>query len=151
MKGYTENKTVILGDALSVFRLTNDVKKWADLFSEYKVVDILEDKGNLIVFQLTTFDGKSWLSERKIDEQKMLATARRIRPMFPFTEMYITWKYEKLPNNIGVIMTWIQEFDVDPKCGHEVYDMESYINRSTRKQMKSVKNKVECLLNEKNK
>lgn len=149
MKGYTENNIVVLGNPNEIFDLTNDVKQWSELFDEYEKVDVLRHENNVIVFKLTTGTGKSWISERKVNRTSMMANAKRIEPLFPFKEMSITWKYEELPQEIGVIMTWIQEFEVDPKCSHDVYDMESYLNRTTRHEMKSVKQNVERILHEK--
>lgn len=146
MKGYTENNIVILGDPTEIFDLTNDVERWNDLFDEYENIDVLKKEDNFIVFKLTTKERKSWISERRTDRDKMEVKARRIEPLFPFKRMFITWKYEKMPHNLGVVMTWIQEFDVDPECNHDVYDMESYLNRMTRHEMKMVKQKVESIL-----
>lgn len=149
MNGYTENSIVVYGKPMEIFKLTNEIKKWPELFTEYKEVEVLNIAENIVTFKLTTLEGNSWVSERKIDEEHMLATAKRLYPMFPFKETYITWQYEELPQDLGVVMTWIQEFDVDPQCGHDIYDMESYLNRTTRTQMKAVKRKVESILNEK--
>jgi len=149
MKGYIENNIVVLGDVKEIFQLTNDIERWPELFTEYENVQILERNDKGILFKLTTIDGKSWTSRRVTKEQLMVAEAFRIHPKFPFLDMNIIWKYEKLPQNIGVVMTWIQKFDVDPGCGHDIYDMESYLNRSSRKQMKAVKQNVERLLNDK--
>jgi aromatase len=147
MRGYVENSIVILGDAESIFKLTNNIERWPDLFSEYKKVKIIENRGNEILFELETVNGKKWQSKRTVDCVSMSAKAERVNLKTPFVDMQIRWEYEKLPKNIGVIMTWIQEFIVEPNCGHDTYDMESYLNKSSQKQMKVVKHNVESVLN----
>lgn len=148
MKGYVENSVVILGDSIKIFDLTNTLERWKELFTEYNSVEIIEKSDNEILFMLTTNNGKSWTSKRYINKEKMTVNAVRINPLFPFKEMNIFWKYEQLPQNVGVIMTWIQEFEVDPLCQHDTYDMESYLNRATREQMRAVKANVERILYE---
>ncbi len=148
MSGYTENNIIIIGEPEKIFDLTNNIERWPELFTEYKEAKILEKNKSEILFKLTTKDGKNWMSKRSIDSTKMEANAKRIEPMFPFKKMDIKWKYEKLPQDLGIIMTWIQDFEVDPLCKHDTYDMESYLNRTSRIQMKEVKLNVERILNE---
>lgn len=143
MVGYTENSKVILGDADKIFEITNDVEHWTDLFTEYKSVKVLEKKENTITFELTTIEGKSWKSIRTFNKQEMQVEAHRLVEKPPFKYMNIKWIYEVLPNNCGVNLTWIQEFEITDDCPHDIYDMESYLNRTTRKQMQAVKNNVE--------
>jgi aromatase len=153
MSGYTENSIVILRNIVEVFDLTNQIEKWPSLFTEYKSTEIIERKDDYIKFKLTMKpddkgNEKSWVSERTIDRENFVATANRLDPLFPFTKMKILWKYEELPKQVGVIMTWIQEFDVDPGFKFDVYNMESFLNRSTRIQMKAVRDAVEKQLKE---
>lgn len=148
MSGYTENKILILKDFDNVFDLTNRVELWPKLFTEYKSIEVLEKNKNEILFRLITYSingnpERSWISRRIINKQDAIATAQRLSPTFPFSHMNIRWEYEKLPSDTAVLMTWIQEFDVDSKCKLSVQEMESYINKSTREQMKSVKLAVE--------
>ena len=151
MTGYTQNSILVYGDPEKIFDITNDVSNWANIFTEYEDVDILEKKGDYVKFLLKTRldeNGKSkqWISERTVDRRNLTVRAKRLDPAFPFIYMNINWEYEVLPHNSGVLMTWIQDFEVDPNCQHDTYDMESYLNRSTRAQMKAVKNSVEKLL-----
>lgn len=148
MPGYTENRIVIFGDYEQIFELTNKIEVWPKLFTEYKDAQVISQKDNEIKFRLTTFaEGqrpeRSWVSRRKLFKSEGYAEAERLDPLFPFKYMKIRWEYERLPNNIGVIMTWIQEFDVADDCKFSVTEMESFLNHNTHKQIKSVKNNVE--------
>lgn len=148
MKGYTENRVVVFRDYDHVFDLTNDIEQWPNLFTEYKDAKVLSREGDEITFQLTTFaDGqkpsRTWVSKRRLDKDNKLAIAHRIDPLFPFSYMNIRWEYEILPSDTGVIMTWIQEFDVADDCKFTLAEMESFLNRNTHKQMQAVKSAVE--------
>ncbi|PRX23130.1 aromatase [Orenia metallireducens] len=148
MKGYTENSIIVEGNVKKIFNLSNNISKWPQLFTEYEKVDILEEKDGYIKFRLTKFPNqkgevKSWVSERYIDKDNLTAKAKRLDPLYPFTYMHINWKYEVLPQNTGVLMKWIQEFELDEKCSWSSYRMESYLNHSTRIQMKAVKEAIE--------
>lgn len=153
MSGYTENKIVIYRDYNHVFDLSNRVDLWPRLFTEYETSEVLIQKDNYVKFRLTTFPeadraSRSWISERKIKKQEALAEATRLDPIFPFSYMRIRWEYEKLPNDIGVVMTWIQDFDVHPDCKVSVEKMESFLNNNTRIQMNSVKKNIESWVGE---
>lgn len=148
MPGYTENRVLIYRDYDHVFDLTNNISLWPQLFTEYKTARVLEEKGNYIKFELTTFatenkPSKTWVSERFLDKINHSATAERLTPKFPFSYMKIRWEYEVIEKTPAVLMTWIQEFDIDPACPFSVEQMESYLNKNTYQQIKSVKNKVE--------
>ena len=86
---------------------------------------------------------KSWVSKRWIDPVAKSARAERIDPLYPFAYMKIQWTYERLPQDIGTVMTWIQQFKVAPKCPWSQAEMESYLNCNTRIQMKAVKQAIE--------
>lgn len=149
MAGYTENRIVVLRDPELVFELTNRIELWPRLFTEYERAEVLESDGREVRFRLTTFaDGKrpsrSWVSRRVIDRARWRADAERLESGVPFSSMKITWLYEPLPGDVGVVMTWIQEFEVHPDCPWSTEQMESFLNRNTRVQMRSVKEKVEA-------
>lgn len=148
MAGYTENRIVVFRDFDHVFDLSNRIDLWPKLFSEYKDAKVLEQHGNVIKFQLTTYPegekpSRTWVSERVIDKVNRVALAERLEPKFPFEYMKIRWEYEPLPNNIGVIMTWIQEFNVHKDCKFSNELMESFLNKATYKQIKLVKKNIE--------
>ena len=151
MKGYTENSVIIFRNIDEVFDITNKIEIWPDLFTEYEKTEVIEKKDNYIKFRLTTYANeegkvKSWVSERKLDKKNYQVFAKRLEPLYPFSTMEIKWIYEPLPQNIGVNMVWIQEFEVDENSPFDVYNMESYLNKSSRTQMKAVKLAVEEIL-----
>jgi aromatase len=149
MTGYTENSIVILRDFDTVFDLTNTIELWPQLFTEYQKVEVLEHKGNEIVFSLTTYPegerpSRTWVSRRIIDKPGRQATAERIEKAFPFKDMKIHWTYEELPKGVGVVMTWMQTFEVHDACKWTNEQMESFLNKNTRTQMQAIKQKVEA-------
>ena len=148
MPGYTEISIVVLRDFDTVFDLTNTIELWPQLFTEYEKAEVLERKGNEVLFRLTTYPengqpSSSWVSRRLIDKPGRQATAERVEKAFPFEEMKIYWTYEELPQGVGVIMTWIQKFK--PAEGAWPSEkIESFLNRNTRTQMRAIKEKVEA-------
>jgi hypothetical protein len=66
-----------------VWRVTNEVRDWPRLFTEYASAEVTEQEPGRIVFRLTTRpdeDGKvySWVSERRPDSVTHTVRARRI-------------------------------------------------------------------------
>lgn len=148
MPGITENNIVVLRDFDTVFDLTNRVELWTELFTEYEEATVLSRSGNELTFRLKTFPegerpSRTWVSKRLVDKKNRRAEAERIDPTFPFAHMRIRWTYEPLPGDVGTVMTWTQEFEVHPECPYSNEQMESFLNRNTRVQMKHVKAKVE--------
>jgi aromatase len=148
MPGYTENSIVILRDFDTVFDLTNQIELWTQLFTEYEKAEVLERNGSEVVFSLTTFPegdrpARTWVSRRVIDKLGRQATAERIEAAFPFKEMKIHWTYEPLPGDVGVVMTWIQKFEIHEDCQWSSEKMESFLNRNTRTQMRAIRERVE--------
>lgn len=148
MSGYTENKILILKDFDYVFDLTNQIEAWPKLFTEYQSSEVLEKTDDEILFRLTTFasedrPSRTWISKRWPKKQEGIVTAQRLSPTFPFAHMNIRWEYERLPSDQSVLMTWVQEFEVHPECKFSTTEMESFLNRNTREQMRAVKKAVE--------
>ena len=108
----------IKGDIDQIFTISNDIARWPELFAEYSEAKILSfeqyERFARIDFQLTNAQGESWRSWRILDYKEHVAIAQRGAPMFPFAYMHLTWTYQT--NEEGVVMTWIQDFDVDPKA-----------------------------------
>jgi aromatase len=106
----------VAGDPDQIFVITNDIAQWPHLFHEYNGAKILsfERSGRFarIEFELTNQDGATWQSWRILDYQKREAVAQRSNPKFPFRYMHLTWTYQ--PQDNGVLMTWIQDFEIDP-------------------------------------
>lgn len=108
----------IRGDADQIFAITNDIARWPQLFKEYSHARILSSHRDgrfaRLEFELTNEEGQTWQSWRILDFQERVAIAQRGTPKFPFLYMHLTWSYE--PVEGGVRMTWIQDFEMDPKA-----------------------------------
>ncbi len=108
----------IHGDADQIFAITNDIARWPELFKEYSQARVLSTQRDgrfaKIEFELTNAEGETWQSWRILDFQERMAIAQRGTPKFPFLYMHLTWLYK--PIDGGVIMTWIQDFEMDPQA-----------------------------------
>lgn len=113
-----QSSIVIRGDADKIFAITNDIARWPELFHEYSQAKVLSfdrfDRFAKVVFQLTNAEGETWQSWRILDFQERMAIATRGTPKFPFLYMHLTWTYESVED--GVRMTWLQDFEMDPKA-----------------------------------
>jgi aromatase len=109
---------VINGDPDKIFAISNDIARWPELFKEYRGAKILslqhDGRFARIEFELTNEEGEVWQSWRILDYQKREAIAQRGTPKYPFHYMHLTWTYE--PGEDGVLMTWTQAFEMDPKA-----------------------------------
>jgi aromatase len=140
-----ENTVVIAAPFDTVWTMTNDVPSWPDLFTEYAAAEVLERRGDAVVFRLTTVpdpDGAvwSWVSERVPDRAARTVRAHRIETG-PFEFMDITWTYAQTP--AGVELRWRQEFAM--KAGFRFDDdhMKARLDATTKVQMAHVKDVVE--------
>ncbi len=104
---------------------------------------MLERKGNEITFRLTDEDGKSWVSKRWLYKDLKFAYAQRWDPLFPFNYMKIVWFYTETPE--GIKMTWIQDFEMDPKfTKFTAEQIEGFINKHSQDNMKIFKKVIEA-------
>jgi aromatase len=141
----TDNSIWISAPFEMVWDITNDVESWPKLFTEYAEAEILEHKGNTVVFRLSMHpdeNGKiwSWVSERTMDPAAHLVKARRVETG-PFEFMNIEWYYE--PADGGTRMRWVQEFTMKANAPANDAQMEVHINNNTQKQMAIIKEKIE--------
>ena len=108
----------IAGDPDQIFAITNDITRWPELFQEYRGARVLsyqrDGRFARIDFELTNEEGETWQSWRVLDFQERVAIAQRGTPKFPFLYMHLTWTYQ--PVNGGVLMTWVQDFEMDPNA-----------------------------------
>lgn len=99
--------------------MTNDIDSWRTLFNEYGHSEVIkrEEAGRFtkLVFRLKNLEGSEWQSWRILDHEQLIAVAERDEPLFPFIYMHLKWTYELL--NGGTLMTWTQDFEVDPALG----------------------------------
>ena len=99
-------------------------------------------KGYEITFRLTDEDGKSWVSKRWLYKDLKFAYAQRHEPLFPFLYMKIVWYYYEQAD--GIKMTWIQDFEMDPKFTKFTADqIEGFVNEHSQHNMKIFKKVIE--------
>lgn len=144
----TDNAVEIRAPLDVVWERMNDVESWPSLFTEYASAEVLERRGDTIVFRLTThpdpeYDGQvwSWVSERAVDRESHTVKAHRIETG-PFEYMNIEWYFE--PTDDGTRMRWVQEFSMKPTAPATNEEAEQYINRNTKEQMAAIREKLEA-------
>ena len=141
--GHTRNSIVINAPYDLVFDISNHIERWTELFGdEYVKADVLSRKDNRIEFRLTDKDGNSWTSFRLLFKEHKFAYAQKNEPTFPFKYMKIIWLYT--PVEEGVLMTWIQDFETDPKF--EKFTDEQivgFVNEHSQHNMKIFKTVIE--------
>jgi aromatase len=143
----TDNFIVIDAPLDEVWRITNDVPNWPNLFTEYATAEILEQNADTIRFRLTMHpdaQGKvwSWVSERTVDARNHTVKARRVETG-PFEFMNIEWYYQPVEGGSGTKMRWVQEFTMKPGAPANDEQMEQYINNNTKTQMAIIKERIE--------
>ncbi len=141
----TDNSILIEAPLETVWKATNDVENWPNLFTEYAEAKILERKGNAVVFRLTMHadeNGKvwSWVSERTPDPTTHTVKAHRVETG-PFEFMNIEWYYQEVDG--GTRMRWVQEFTMKPTAPVNDVQMEKHLNTNTQKQMTVIKQRIE--------
>ena len=140
--GHTVNSVLIKAPYGLIFDISNQIERWTELFGdEYVKAEVLKKEGNEITFRLTDDEGKSWVSKRWLYKDLKYAYASRHEPMFPFKYMKIIWLYHEAPE--GVLMTWIQHFEMDPKAKFNDEQVEGFINEHSQHNMKIFKEVIE--------
>ncbi|SCG67652.1 SRPBCC family protein [Micromonospora inositola] len=145
--GHTENSVVIDAPLPLVWRVTNDVARWTELFTEYAVAEILEQDGDTVRFRLTMHPDEngvswSWVSERTADPATRQVRAHRVETG-PFEYMRIHWRYDEVPD--GTRMTWVQDFAMKPTAPVDNAGMTERINANSRVQLAVIKERIERL------
>ena len=141
--GHTVNSIIINAPYELIFDISNRIERWTELFGdEYVKAEVLERKGNEITFRLTDDENKSWVSKRWLFKELKFAYAQRWEPMFPFQYMKIVWFYHDTGE--GVKMTWIQDFEMDPKfTKFTAEQIEGFINEHSQHNLKIFKKVIE--------
>lgn len=148
--GHTRNSIVINAPYDKVFDISNTIERWTSLFGkEYAKAEVLERKGNEITFRLTDDENRSWVSKRWLFKDQYFAYASRHEPMFPFKYMKIIWLYTPTPE--GILLTWIQDFEMDPKAKFNDTQVEGFINKHSVDNLKIFKDVIEKESKEKKK
>jgi aromatase len=145
VSGHTDNSIWIDADIETVWTLTNDLKSWPTLFTEYAAVDIIEARDNTFKFRLTMHpdeNGKvwSWVSERTLDPVNHQVRAYRVETG-PFEFMHIEWTY--VPESTGTRMRWVQDFRMKPAAPVDTEQMTARINTNSPREMAAIRAKVE--------
>lgn len=144
--GHTDNAVVIAAPRDVVWDITNDLEGWAELFSEYAEVEVIERSGPTVTFRLTMHpdeDGTrwSWVSQRTADRASWTVRAHRVETG-PFESMCIQWDYAEVPD--GTRMRWVQDFAMRPEAPVDTAGMTEIINARSRDQMALIKDRIEA-------
>jgi aromatase len=82
----------------------------------------------------------SWVSERIADPAARAVLAYRVEPG-PFRFMHIRWTYDEVDG--GVLMRWVQEFEMRPGLPVDDAAMAKNINTNSPVQLAEIKAKLE--------
>jgi len=146
MAGHTCNSIIINAPYEKVFDISNDIPRWTELFGgEYQKAEVVEKIDNKITFRLTDDEGKSWVSWRLLFKDKYFTYAERQEPKFPFKYMKIVWLYTPKPE--GVELIWIQHFEMDEKAKFNDEQVEGFINKHSKDNLKIFKDSIEKAAN----
>lgn len=140
--GHTCNSIIIDAPYNLVFDISNDIPRWTELFgTEYKKAEVAKREGNKITFRLTDDEDNSWQSWRLLFKDNYFAYAEREEPKFPFKYMKIVWFYT--PKPAGIELTWIQHFEMDDKAKFNDEQVEGFINKHSKDNLKIFKDVIE--------
>jgi aromatase len=149
-EGHTDNVVLIDADLDLVWSVTNDVRGWPELFTEYASAEILAEDGNTVRFRLTMHPDAngtvwSWVSERTMDVAARRVTARRVEPG-PFEYMNLEWTYAA--EGPRTRMRWVQDFRMRPDAPVDTATMTDRIDANSKIQMGLIRQKIEVLAQE---
>lgn len=140
--GHTCNSIIINAPYELIFDISNDIPRWTELFgTEYKKAEVVKKEANKITFRLTDDEDKSWVSWRLLFKDNYFAYAERQEPKFPFKYMKIIWLYTPKPS--GIELTWIQHFEMDDKAKFTDEQVEGFINKHSKENLKIFKEVIE--------
>jgi aromatase len=145
--GYTRNTVLIHAPLEDVFTLTNNVRSWPDLFTEYAASEVLEEQENSVTFRLTTHPDESgtqwsWISTRWTDAERKSTRSERDPSNGPFQQMTIRWWYDSV-STTDTIMTWEQEFTMKPGAPIDDAHATNHLNTQTKIQQRVIKERIE--------
>jgi len=144
--GHTANSVLINAPYDQVFDISNDIERWTELFGgEYKEAKILSREGNKLTFKLTDDEDRSWQSFRLLFKENYFAYAQKLPPEFPFKYMKIIWLYTPKPD--GILMTWIQDFEMDDKAKFSDEQVVGLINKHSQENLQIFKKNIEAEAN----
>ncbi|MGW8957045.1 SRPBCC family protein [Paenibacillus sp. NPDC055715] len=143
-----QNSIKINASPEHVYEITNNINRWTELFEDYKISSIVskEDCGRFtkMVFQLGYSEKNTWTSWRILDREQLVAIAERIDPLFPFAYMHLKWTYDHILE--GTLMTWIQDFEMDPDYSETISVVLNRMGDHTRHNQERIKYMIESNL-----
>jgi ribosome-associated toxin RatA of RatAB toxin-antitoxin module len=147
MAATTEHSVRIEAPVAVVWELTNDVRQWPELFTEYASAEVLEERPGYVRFRLTMHPDEngvawSWVSERDLDAGARSVRARRVETG-PFEYMNIWWDYEA-DGAAATVMRWRQEFQMKPGAPVDDAGMAARIDANTPVQLAHITSAVEA-------
>ena len=145
--GYIRNAVLIHAPLEDVFRLTNNVRTWPELFTEYASSEVIEEDEKRVLFRLTTKPDEvgmqwSWLATRWTDAERKSTRSERDPESGPFAQMIIHWWYDSIGER-DTVMTWEQEFTLKPTAPFTEDLVADHLNSQTKIQQNVIKERVE--------
>lgn len=145
--GYIRNAVLIHAPLEDVFTLTNNVRTWPELFTEYASSEVIEEDEKRVVFRLTMKPDEvgeqlSWIATRWTDKERKSTYSERDTSAGPFAQMTIRWHYDGVGEN-STVMTWEQEFSLKPTAPFTDDLVVDHLNQQTRIQQRIIKEKIE--------
>ncbi len=147
--GYIRNAVRIHAPIEDVFKLTNNVRTWPELFTEYASSEVLEETEDSVTFRLTTNPDESgtqwsWVATRWTDAARKSTRSERNPESGPFKHMALRWWYDSLGEK-DTVMIWEQEFSMKPGAPFSDAQATQHLNTQTRIQQAVIKERVEAL------
>jgi aromatase len=94
-----------------------------------------------LVFRLRNLEGGEWQSWRILDHDLLMAIAERDEPLYPFRYMHLKWTYEPVAD--GTLMTWTQDFEIDPALGIPEPEVTARMNAHGQGNQQRIKELIE--------
>ncbi|MFC4533230.1 SRPBCC family protein [Sphaerisporangium dianthi] len=146
MAVHTDNQILISAPMELVWDRTNDVESWPSLFSEYASAEVLERDGDTVRFRLTMHPDHngmvwSWISQRTMDPETRTTRSFRVETG-PFKYMSLFWEYLRTAD--GVLLRWVQDFEMKPTAPIGDGDMGERVNANSVVQLERIKKILEA-------
>ncbi|MGW9348428.1 aromatase [Nocardiopsis flavescens] len=129
-----------------VWKITNDVASWTDLFPAHESVEILHREGDTTRFRITKRPDEqgrvlTWVSDRTVDREAGEARAVRVETG-PFAYMRLRWGYLQVPE--GVRLSWRYEFTMKPDSPYGDAQMKAHFDESAPAELEQIKGRIEA-------
>ncbi|WP_409018197.1 SRPBCC family protein [Caballeronia sp. LZ035] len=121
------------------FQVSNDLRQWPLIMSEYRKVSILRTEGRKIWFKISHTSGQEWISWRVIVPEVPFAYAERFDPLTPFEYMHILWTYHR--SSLGTRMSWSMQCVVEDAGREE--EIQTYLESHTAENQQKMKEYLE--------